>query len=442
MASNFRLSTKNLFLTYPQCTRDKDIVSTRITEFFEENLAWCVVATEQHKDGTPHLHCIIALKERIETRRPDYFDFLTGKHGNYQGCRNVGNTLAYVVKDNDYIQVNINVEEYLRLRKAKKSTKSAIIAEYIIAGDKTLKEIMVEYPGFVMMHQRQIMDFRALVSVINKPKKKDWIGASVLCTDNDKDGDIARWLNKNIKQKRKFKQEQLYIWGETNIGKTSLIEQLSEYLNIYYLPAEDFYDTYLDDSYDLVVMDEFKGQKRVSFLNQFLQGSTMPLPKKGSQYVKCQNLPCIFLSNYSLRNAYKNIDYTSTCAFESRFEEIYVEDFIKVMFFESKEAFDTERRLQLMSEETFEEDGVVSLRDAQMILRPVIDCIMEDVEAGVEVTSTPPTLDYTPPCMIVTENELVPALQVYEITSKDDSSEELDDISVDDMVWLEESDFF
>ncbi len=433
MTSDFRLSAKNIFLTYPQCTRDKEIVAKRITEFFEGNLDWCVVSTEQHKDGTPHLHCIISLKEKMDTRRPDYFDFLTGKHGNYQGCRNVGKVLAYVIKCDDYISVNINVEEYVRLRNAKKSTKSAIIARYIIAGEKTLKDIMLEYPGFVMMHQKNIRDFQALVTVINKPKKKDWIGASVLCTDNNRDSDIARWLNKNIKQKRKFKQEQLYIWGETNIGKTSLIEQLSEYLDIYYLPAEDFYDTYLDDSYDLVVMDEFKGQKRVSFLNQFLQGSTMPLPKKGSQYVKCQNLPCIFLSNYSMRNAYKNIDYTSTCAFESRFEEIFVDEFIQIKIFDNEEAFLTERRLILMSEETFEESGVVSLRDAQMILRPVIDCLIEEQDAGVEDISTAPTQEYTPPCMIIAENELVPALQVYEITSRSASSE-----ASDDMVWMEE----
>ncbi len=432
MTERYKLSAKNLFLTFAQCTRDKEIVAKRITEFFEENLNWCVVSTEQHKDGTPHLHCIISLKERVQVHRADYFDFLTGKHGNYQGCRNVGKVLAYVIKCDDYISVNINVEEYVRLRNAKKSTKSAIIARYIISGEKTLKDIMLEYPGFVMMHQRKIRDFQALVSVINKPKKKDWIGASVLCTDNNRDSDIARWLNKNIKQKRKFKQQQLYIWGETNIGKTSLIEQLSKYLNIYYLPAEDFYDTYLDDSYDLVVMDEFKGQKRVSFLNQFLQGSTMPLPKKGSQYVKCQNLPCIFLSNYSMRNAYKNIDYTSTCAFESRFEEIFVDEFIQIKIFDNEEAFMTERRLILMSEETFEESGVVSLRDAQIILRPVIDCLIEDQDAGVDVT-TPPTQEYTPPCMIIAENELVPALQVYEITSRSDSSE-----ASDDMVWMED----
>ncbi len=440
MSSRYKLSAKNLFLTYPQCNIKKEEVSLRITEFFEENLSWCVVAEEDHKDGTPHIHCIIALKERVQVHREDYFDFLTGKHGNYQGCRNVTKVLTYVTKDNEYVQVNIDVLEFLRLRKAKKSTKSAIIAQYIIDGNMSLKEIMLLYPGFVMMHQRKIRDFQTLVSVINKPKKKDWIGASVLCTENNRDSDIARWLNKNIKKKRKFKQEQLYIWGDTNMGKTSLIEKLSDYLDIYYLPAEDYYDTYLDNSYDLVVMDEFKGQKRVSFLNQFLQGSTMPLPKKGSQYVKCQNLPCIFLSNYSLRNAYKNIDYTSTCAFESRFQEIYVDEFIMVKFFDNEEAFTTERRLQLMSEETFEEDGVVSLRDAQMILRPVIDSIMEDQDAGVgSETPTPPTQDYTPPCMIITENELVPALQLYEITSKDDSSE-----GTDDMVWMEgvDAEFF
>lgn len=69
---------------------------------------------------------------------------------------------------------------------------------------------------------------------------------------------------------------------------------------------EDFYDFYFDEKFDLVVLDEFKGQKTIQFLNLWLQGGDMTIRKKGSQYIKRKNLPMIILSNYSLDDCYKD----------------------------------------------------------------------------------------------------------------------------------------
>lgn len=67
---------------------------------------------------------------------------------------------------------------------------------------------------------------------------------------------------------------------------------------------EDFYDFYSDDMH-LVSIDEFKGQKTIQFLNQFLDGQVMCLRQKGNQYLKCKNLPVIICSNYPLEECYK-----------------------------------------------------------------------------------------------------------------------------------------
>lgn len=68
---------------------------------------------------------------------------------------------------------------------------------------------------------------------------------------------------------------------------------------------EDFYDYYDDETFDLVCLDEFKGQKTMQFLNCFLQGGDMFLKKKGSQYHKRKNIPVIILSNWSLDDCYR-----------------------------------------------------------------------------------------------------------------------------------------
>ena len=83
---------------------------------------------------------------------------------------------------------------------------------------------------------------------------------------------------------------------------------------------EDFYDFYEDENYDLVVLDEFRGQKTIQFLNMWTQGGIMNVRKKGSQTMKTRNLPFIVLSNYPLDLVYKDPSKIETL--KTRFLEI------------------------------------------------------------------------------------------------------------------------
>jgi len=94
--------------------------------------------------------------------------------------------------------------------------------------------------------------------------------------------------------------------GPPLIGKTTLLMQLSRFLRIYNIPMdEDYYDDWDDGSYDLAVMDEYKGNKPVQWLNRWLDGSMMPLKKKGSQYLKRANVATLILSNFTLEECYR-----------------------------------------------------------------------------------------------------------------------------------------
>ena len=68
--------------------------------------------------------------------------------------------------------------------------------------------------------------------------------------------------------------------------------------------SEDFYDFYDDNQWDIVLLEEFRGQKTIQFLNEFCQGSMMTLRQKGKQALKVKNLPMIVLSNYRLTEVY------------------------------------------------------------------------------------------------------------------------------------------
>lgn len=330
-SSGFRLQAKKLFLTFPQCEVTKEQAQERLTSEYGDQLLWYIIASEQHQDGTPHLHLALEFKEKFSTRRLDVFDFVGGKHGNYQAMRSQRSCVQYVCKDGNFISNGIDVKAILD----KKSGKFGSVAKMVMEG-KNLDDINQEDPGFVLQHKRKLEEYIVWTNKRHEKKKlKDWeeIPEGDLRDMDDQDQKIAVWLNNNIRKERVFKQKQLYIHGPPNTGKSSLIQKLSQYLTIYYIPRdEEFYDDYEDGVYDLAVLDEMTHTKTMQWLNQFLDGQSCYLRKKGGQILKKQNLPVLLLSNYSLEQNYKKLYEAGKLApLMERLEQVEVKEFISVI---------------------------------------------------------------------------------------------------------------
>lgn len=102
-ANNFRLSAKSLFLTYPQCPLEPQVVLDELKQIliFHDIIRW-TVARENHSDGQPHIHCAIRLRHKFDSRTPNCLD-VQGYHGNYQGSRNFSLVWNYCRKHQNYI---------------------------------------------------------------------------------------------------------------------------------------------------------------------------------------------------------------------------------------------------------------------------------------------------------------------------------------------------
>jgi len=91
----FRLAGKNLFLTYPRCELErKDLGELLLSKV---GVDYMIVCRELHEDGFPHLHVLMTLKKKFETRSPTYFD-VAGYHGNYQTARVSDDVREYITK--------------------------------------------------------------------------------------------------------------------------------------------------------------------------------------------------------------------------------------------------------------------------------------------------------------------------------------------------------
>ncbi len=319
----FRLSAKGIAITISQTDCSKIFAMDRMKAKFGQNLDWVVIARESHQDGGKHLHIALKLKTVYDTTNPNCLDWIAQKHGNYKAIRNQYNWLEYLHKeDKDILEYGILSKEIL----SKRNGKTAYLADRIMNGE-ALEELRATEPGFFLMHQRKILEFAAAVGRDRKRKRKRGISDLIVKSGGESANAVKEWLMENIGRERRFKQKQLYLQAPADSGKTTLMMELSKHINVYWIPlGEDFDDEWEDGVYDLVVFDEFRGQRKITWLNAFVQGSPFSMRRKGSQYLKETNPPVVILSNFSPEECYSRCTADRLEPFNARFDFITLSD--------------------------------------------------------------------------------------------------------------------
>lgn len=321
--AGFRLQCKTLALTYPKCDIPKAVAGEQIRDLLGwEKLEFIVVAQETHEDGDKHLHICVRSIEKFHIRGVSRLDLMyrgDRYHGNYKAAGRPRGWLEYISKEDGNPWTwpeSFNVQDFTKCK-----NKNDTVAMMIING-ATPSDVREDHPGYYMVHRTQIMTLEE--EILTERAKLDllpWKNISPAGLDAQQ-ARIVAWLNANIAQPRAFKQKQLFIHGPANLGKTSLVIQLMRCCHTYAMPYEQYFNSWTDD-FDLVVLDEFKAQHRLTFLNQFMQGGIpMTIPKKGSQATKKKNQPVIILSNYSPESCYNNSQGASLDAFLQRLEVV------------------------------------------------------------------------------------------------------------------------
>lgn len=330
----FRLNAKYLFLTYPQCpiphTAAANLLETRLAEKIDFGLVGQESHTNTDGEGCAgqHLHAVLVLKKRCNYRSPRCLDLkYKGKtyHGKYEPARQLQKSLIYASKEGKVTGIKCDWKAVVHSAKMKSGTKTAAIASRIVEG-ASLKDVVMENPGFALLHLRKIMDFKRLLEgwkCLERPLLP-WNGATA-SQEDPASYQVAKWVNSNFGMERKKRQRQLWLWGPTGTGKTHMVDVLAKHFKCFTVTYEGFWDGYCDD-YDFVVFEEFNGQKKVTVMNQFVEGAPMRLPQKGvSPILKMKNLPVIVLSNSSISGVYSNVDPLRLQALEDRFLEVRTE---------------------------------------------------------------------------------------------------------------------
>lgn len=300
----FRLAGKNFIVTWPQCNESKERVLERVLAFFGETLVFAVVSHEQHQNGDPHLHAVFALNRRKDYTSPNCFDNLANSHGNYQVAKSLRASVKYVAKDGDFISHGVDVSTYLEAAKKKESTKSTLMAKKLLDG-ATLQDLNEQDPGFVMMNQKKLKEYQALIAVWMDTPTKIWkpiqihplsLPASLV--------KLAGWLNVNLGQPRQLRQKQLLLSSPPGMGKTTLVEALRTYFRVYDSMGDKWFDGFDPLHHQIIVYDEFHSNVPLSIINKILDGQRCLLQTKGGSVHKVINIPVIILTNYTSDELY------------------------------------------------------------------------------------------------------------------------------------------
>ncbi len=324
----YRFAAVRAFLTYPQCDYAKEGVLQCAISKWGKELNWIVIAKEAHQDGSPHLHVGICFSAKKDFRSSNWADFLTKKHGSYEAMKSMKKTLEYLLKsDPAPLSHGIDPEAWL----AGKTPVSQRVETMLLSG-KTLEEILPLAPGYLLKNLRQVEHFAHWAERMRiRNRSPVWDPVHAVEPGVSANVAIASWLNRNILQERHHKQRQLWIHGPANLGKSTLLIWLSDNLRVLWMPKEEnYYDLWEDGVYDLVVFDEFRGQKKLTFMNEFLEGVPLCLPFKGGQRMKMQNLPVIICSNGGPVECYSRVDMVWVEPLLARLEVVNVQEFIEI----------------------------------------------------------------------------------------------------------------
>lgn len=304
------VASKLFFLTFKN-QWEESYCRQHVLEYFVDVVTYCI-ALEECKSISDenlvykHLHCFLEFKSGWTLSELNLFvrENITSEF-DLQKCKSKRNILKYISKEDTNLYFNCKIDDlnfnYLCYNWAKENPYFSFTHPFVVKHRfcwNFIKKYHVQFHSSLLPWE----GFRPFSSRYN-----NWADA------------VIDWYNGFISSSG-TRRKQLFLWGPTCVGKTTLIESLFIQMDYCYYPdVGKFFMTGFDSGlHKFIVFEEFDIQYHVvNFLKRLLEGRNFGYCVKGSdpKFLNYQG-PVVFVSN----------DLPSFCpALESRLEVIHAD---------------------------------------------------------------------------------------------------------------------
>lgn len=269
----------------------------KLFNLFDELTEYCISIESDKDPGNYHFHCYLKFqrKQRLDEWNEYIRDLLGDNIGalDIQPLKSRRNTLKYITKEDRAPLTNIKISDLSFNAQiydwAKRTTRFDMTNWFVVLHNQRWRYLQQYWEAF---KQSSTYRFRGFSFKTFAPG--NW---AMLCTC---------WWNARIKSinDNNFKKKALYVWGPTNVGKSTFIESLIGLWNmdsIFYPGVGKFFMMNMNEElHKVILFEEFDGQYfAMSMLKRLLEGRKYAYPVKcqGDRYIQFDG-PIIFISNH------------------------------------------------------------------------------------------------------------------------------------------------
>lgn len=302
METKFRFNAKEAYLTYPRCDLGKQTVFDHLIKLGAQEV---MVSQEHHEDGGLHLHAYVCFEKKKDWRDfHEKFD-CQGRNAN-NVTRKDGKTkyakqdwLTYLIKEDKEPMANFDYLAQLEAMKNHKRGPQQKNLELLTAiEEKGLPALVKEGMVSIMNYKKVKQNYEEFKEDVKVDPRED-ISSRI-------ETPWGEYMDLDVDVKKTH-----YWFYSTcpSLGKTTFALELSkkyraEFYNYSELPKFNP----LPVSTEMIILDEFRGQMKISELNMMCDGTLM-FGAKGKTGWKLNQKPFVMvLSNKTPQEVYKNSD--------------------------------------------------------------------------------------------------------------------------------------
>lgn len=273
------------FLTLVRCALPtRQVVLEQLCNLLP--IAYYAIGLEKHRDGTNHYHVFIELTVAMVLK--ELTPVLQSHFAcNIQPVRNRRNVLHYLSKEDSDTLHNVSDSSlhvnYRICKWLKRVRRFSLLDPFVMSLG----------PSYYKYLERMFNEYR------QKNTCNMWNPPTVTydCWYND----VLEWLNDFVRSPYSHKKKQLFLWGESNIGKTSCIRSITRGMRVYTPDVGGFaFGDLIAGYYDIIIFEEFEfSNYNESTLKRLLEGEPTRLAVKGlvGNVVSWQK-PIVMVSNH------------------------------------------------------------------------------------------------------------------------------------------------